>query len=96
MVRGPAARFALMLILVVLVATVAGLLARALAPGFDSAADAIWWAFLRLTDPGYLGDDQGVAKATVLVNPRAKRLRPESSLRRKAEASKLSVDNCKT
>ncbi|MGB5831743.1 MAG: hypothetical protein WBG92_07105 [Thiohalocapsa sp.] len=68
MVRGPAARFALMLILVVLVvlvATVAGLLARALAPGFDSAADAIWWAFLRLTDPGYLGDDQGVAKATV-------------------------------
>ena len=65
MVRGPAARFALMLMLVVLVATVAGLLARALAPGFDSAADAIWWAFLRLTDPGYLGDDQGVAKATV-------------------------------
>ena len=42
MVRGPAARFALMLILVVLVSTVAGLLARALAPGFDSAADAIW------------------------------------------------------
>jgi hypothetical protein len=40
MVRGPAARFALYLILVVLVATVAGLLARALAPGFESAVDA--------------------------------------------------------
>jgi Trk K+ transport system NAD-binding subunit len=65
MVRGPAARFALLLILVVLVATVAGLLARALAPGFESAVDAIWWAFLRLTDPGYLGDDQGIAKATI-------------------------------
>jgi Trk K+ transport system NAD-binding subunit len=65
MVRGPAARFALILTLVVLVATVAGLLARALAPGFESAADAIWWAFLRLTDPGYLGDDEGVAKATI-------------------------------
>ena len=65
MVRGPAARFALILTLVVLVATVAGLLVRALAPGFESAADAIWWAFLRLTDPGYLGDDQGVAKATI-------------------------------
>ncbi|MGB5671652.1 MAG: hypothetical protein WBM71_13995, partial [Sedimenticolaceae bacterium] len=65
MVRGPAARFALLLTLVVLVATVAGLLAHALAPGFESAVDAIWWAFLRLTDPGYLGDDQGVAKATI-------------------------------
>ena len=65
MVRGPAARLAFMLVLVVLVAIVAGLLARALAPGFESAADAIWWAFLRLTDPGYLGDDQGVSKATI-------------------------------
>jgi hypothetical protein len=27
--------------------------------------DAVWWAFLRLTDPGYLGDDQGVARRTV-------------------------------
>ena len=65
MVRGPAARLAFILTLVVLVAIVGGLLARALAPGFESAADAIWWAFLRLTDPGYLGDDQGVAKATI-------------------------------
>jgi len=22
-------------------------------------ADSVWWAFLRLTDPGYLGDDEG-------------------------------------
>lgn len=28
---------------------------------FDSPFDAIWWAFLRLSDPGYLGDDEGVA-----------------------------------
>jgi len=65
MVRGPAARLAFILTLVVLVAIVGGLLARSLAPGFESAADAIWWAFLRLTDPGYLGDDEGVAKATI-------------------------------
>jgi Trk K+ transport system NAD-binding subunit len=64
-IRGAGARLAIMVTLVVLVAVVAGLLARALAPGFESAADAIWWAFLRLTDPGYLGDDQGVAKATI-------------------------------
>jgi len=64
-IRGAGARFAIILVLVVLVAVVGGLLARALAPGFESAADAIWWAFLRLTDPGYLGDDQGVAKAAI-------------------------------
>ena len=65
MVRGPLWRFALMLVLVLLVALVAGLLVRAIAPGFDSEEDAIWWAFLRLTDPGYLGDDEGIAKGTV-------------------------------
>jgi len=64
-IRGAGARLAIMVTLVVLVAVAAGLLARAFAPGFESAADAIWWAFLRLTDPGYLGDDQGVAKATI-------------------------------
>ena len=64
-IRGAVARFAIIVTLVVLISIVGGLLARALAPGFESAADAIWWAFLRLTDPGYLGDDEGVAKATI-------------------------------
>jgi Trk K+ transport system NAD-binding subunit len=64
-IRGAGARLAIMVTLVVLVAVAAGLIVRAVAPGFESAADAIWWAFLRLTDPGYLGDDQGVAKATI-------------------------------
>ena len=26
---------------------------------FEDVSSAIWWAFLRLTDPGYLGDDLG-------------------------------------
>src|SRR5690606_26786432 len=30
-----------------------------------SFADAVWWAFLRLTDPGYLGDDTGTLVRTV-------------------------------
>lgn len=64
-VRGPLWRFALLLVLVALVALAAGLLVRAIAPGFESEEDAIWWAFLRLTDPGYLGDDEGIAKSTV-------------------------------
>ncbi|MFA5506483.1 MAG: hypothetical protein WC314_10110 [Vulcanimicrobiota bacterium] len=27
---------------------------------YSNTPEAIWWAFLRLTDPGYLGDDQGL------------------------------------
>lgn len=27
--------------------------------GAESFEEAVWWAFLRLTDPGYLGDDAG-------------------------------------
>ncbi|MCA9658174.1 MAG: hypothetical protein KC486_07510 [Myxococcales bacterium] len=27
--------------------------------------ESIWWAFLRLTDPGYLGDDEGLLRRTV-------------------------------
>jgi len=27
--------------------------------------DAVWWAFLRLTDPGYLGDDEGAWRRIV-------------------------------
>lgn len=33
--------------------------------GFNSESEAVWWAFLRLTDPGYLGDDEGTFKRFV-------------------------------
>jgi len=26
----------------------------------NSTGDTLWWAFLRLTDPGYLGDGEGI------------------------------------
>lgn len=32
---------------------------------FASFKEAVWWAFLRLTDPGYLGDDVGLWRRTV-------------------------------
>lgn len=51
--------------LVLLVAVAAGVLIWALEPTPMPLADAIWWAFLRLTDPGYLGDDQGALRRTV-------------------------------
>jgi hypothetical protein len=32
---------------------------------FVNLFDAVWWSFLRLTDPGYLGDDEGTALRTI-------------------------------
>jgi len=42
---------------VALVSVVGGFLI--LPTGDESLEEAAWWAFLRLTDPGYLGDDEG-------------------------------------
>jgi ion channel POLLUX/CASTOR len=41
------------------IAVLAGTLAWSLSGSFGGYGDAIWWSFLRLTDPGYLGDDEG-------------------------------------
>ncbi len=32
---------------------------------FGGVGGAVWWAFLRLSDPGYLGDDSGMVRRTV-------------------------------
>ena len=56
--------------LVVLVAVVGGVLVGAIRATNEPLADGVWWAFLRLTDPGYLGDDYGFWRrliATVLT-----------------------------
>jgi len=34
-------------------------------PGVSDWRDGVWWTFLRLTDPGYLGDDDGVVRRVV-------------------------------
>ncbi|MGD8176694.1 CASTOR/POLLUX-related putative ion channel [Marinimicrobium sp. ARAG 43.8] len=44
--------------IIALISITGGLLTFPAGEG-KSIADAIWWAFLRLTDPGYLGDDEG-------------------------------------
>lgn len=46
--------------LVVAIAVVGGLAAWLATDDFERPFDAVWWSFLRLTDPGYLGDDQGL------------------------------------
>jgi len=47
-----------------LISVIGGILVLPL-DDFSDPATAIWWAFLRLTDPGYLGDDSGSWQRTV-------------------------------
>ncbi len=63
-VRGLGHRLLLAAGIVASVAFTGGFLAFALG-GFSTPEDSVWWAFLRLTDPGYLGDDEGVALRTI-------------------------------
>ena len=51
--------------IIVFVSLLAGLVVFLLDPGFEDAGDAVWWSFLRLSDPGYLGDDPGVVSVTI-------------------------------
>lgn len=44
---------------IVFVAVSGGVCAWALTDSFTDPVEGVWWAFLRLTDPGYLGDDEG-------------------------------------
>jgi hypothetical protein len=59
--RGVFHQLLLMTAIIVLVAVLGGLAAFVSADVFESPFDAVWWSFLRLTDPGYLGDDEGTA-----------------------------------
>ena len=43
---------------IALISLIGGWLAWPSAPEGSNLADSVWWAFLRLTDPGYLGDDE--------------------------------------
>jgi hypothetical protein len=49
-------------------AAAGGTIVHLATPKFEDYPRAIWWAFLRLTDTGYLGDDEGtVARAVSTV-----------------------------
>lgn len=52
---------------VVLVSVVGGVLVTALHGPGETYNENMWWAFLRLTDPGYLGDDEGVLRRMISV-----------------------------
>ena len=65
LLRGAHSRLLFIALLVGLVAIGGGLIVQATNATFDSNKTAIWWAFLRLTDPGYLGDDEGLARRII-------------------------------
>ena len=53
--------------LVIAISILGGLAAWLLADQFATPLEGIWWSFLRLTDPGYLGDDEGIALRVISV-----------------------------
>ncbi len=63
--RGVLFQLLFMSSLIATVAILGGVAAWALTPSFSHLPAAIWWSFLRLTDPGYLGDDQGTTLRAV-------------------------------
>ncbi len=65
LLRGAHARLLFIASLVGAVAIGGGLLVQAMDTTFDGKKTAIWWAFLRLTDPGYLGDDEGLSRRVI-------------------------------
>jgi len=65
LLRGLHYRLLLAASIILLVASFGGLLMLLLDPDFDEVGESVWWAFLRLSDPGYLGDDEGLVGRTV-------------------------------
>lgn len=69
LLKGMQYRLLLIAALIGLISIIGGALVLP-AGGFDHLGEAIWWAFLRLSDPGYLGDDEGAFRrflSTVLT-----------------------------
>jgi hypothetical protein len=59
--RGALHQLLLVTAVIILVAVLGGLAAFLTTDAFEDLFEAVWWSFLRLTDPGYIGDDQGIA-----------------------------------
>ena len=47
-------------VIILIISVTGGIAVHIMNPdAYSNTAEAIWWAFLRLTDPGYLGEDRG-------------------------------------
>ena len=83
-VRGAQYRLLIVAALIGLISIVGGAVVLALGTGHDDLGEAVWWAFLRLSDPGYLGDDVGTVNRTSPLGPA---LKPTMLLSARAAAS---------
>ncbi len=65
MMRGPGARFAFIVVLLLLVVLATGLVIRLVVPDLEDLSDALWWAFEHVVVPEYVDGDEGIVKRTV-------------------------------
>ena len=61
LLRGAHYRLMFIAALIGLISIIFGGAAHYFSSDFSTLGEAFWWAFLRLTDPGYLGDDKGLS-----------------------------------
>ncbi|HUH11972.1 MAG TPA: hypothetical protein VMK65_02640 [Longimicrobiales bacterium] len=64
LLKGMQYRLLLIALVIALLSILGGALVLA-AGDFSRLGESTWWAFLRLTDPGYLGDDEGAFRRVV-------------------------------
>lgn len=64
-VRGVHYQLLIVAMFIGLISLIGGLLVWPLTDESEGVEEAVWWAFLRLSDPGYLGDDEGIWRRTV-------------------------------
>jgi hypothetical protein len=58
-IRGAHVQLFFVALFIGLISLIGGILVMPSGEPTNSFGEAVWWAFLRLTDPGYLGDDEG-------------------------------------
>ncbi|WP_069130930.1 CASTOR/POLLUX-related putative ion channel [Rhodohalobacter halophilus] len=58
-IKGTHVQLLFVIALIGVLSIVGGLMVMPVDEPSNSPGDTLWWAFLRLTDPGYLGDDEG-------------------------------------
>ena len=64
-VKGAKYQLLAVVALIGIISLVGGLLAMPTWQDGEGLGESIWWAFLRLTDPGYLGDDDGTFRRVI-------------------------------
>ncbi|REL39096.1 ion channel DMI1 [Rhodohalobacter sp. SW132] len=64
-VKGAKYQLLAVVALIGFISLIGGILALPTGGDVDGVGESIWWAFLRLTDPGYLGDDEGTMRRII-------------------------------